>query len=283
MITRGNTGHGTPCKQGADCPLRAESSTRVGSGAVDGVEAGEQGGGVGAGAALHHHRGAVEHLFEQGQLLPQSPQLQADVRRRPVFSFGRGDGQHHGPLVLQHRDGRHVARGVAALQGDGQPGDGHQRLQHRQVLGCQPRHLLVLCRRRLLPVIAHNEGDHLDLLWGETQQVLAVADDVAGMLVVGRMTHKQSHTVKGDTGLQQKGVVGGEGCGGGGHVGALLQPLHHLPCQLRRVQCRRHPLLDVEALRHVEQAGPPYVWRHFIRGQQADEGVLKHALAQREG
>lgn len=45
------------------------------------------------------------------------------------------------------------------------------------------------------PVIAHNEGDHLDLLWRETQQVLAVADDVAGMLVVGRMTHKKPHTV----------------------------------------------------------------------------------------
>lgn len=44
------------------------------------------------------------------------------------------------------------------------------------------------------PVIAHNEGDHLDLLRREAQQVLAVADDVAGMLVVGGVAHEQPHT-----------------------------------------------------------------------------------------
>lgn len=47
---------------------------------MDAVKAAQYRERVGAGGPLHNHSGAGKHLLEERQLLPQRPELQADVR-----------------------------------------------------------------------------------------------------------------------------------------------------------------------------------------------------------
>ncbi len=107
-----------------------------------------------------------------------------------------------GLVVGRRRECRHAAL-ARPVERDRDPQHARKGTDQRLVIGRQGHELGVGTLGRALAVIPGDLGDELDLTVGESGELIAVADDVVGVLVVRGVGDEQSHVVQQRRRLQQ--------------------------------------------------------------------------------